>query len=337
MLIAREVAERGLVDIAYVEHAFAGEQLHVAQDVFLFLVNRQRARGLALIEVRGQPLAQAHRELLDCVAALALLARAVEPLLRGIQILEAEFGLNRANVGNRVDSVLHVHHVLVLEAAHHMSHRVDFANVRQELVAQAFTLGRAAHQAGNVHEANAGQDLLVGVVHLGERTDALVRHCHDADVRLDRAEREIRRFRLGVRQRVEQSAFADIRQTDDSTGKTHCALSLMSRPASCKPKPSMASAARDCSANLAHLGAAPTGYGSQSCNRTRPSLMLSSLLVADHRTERTSPPPRSRPGRSGPHWRKSSCHWHQSETKRPPLVGVVMPRPTPSYRTNVTM
>jgi hypothetical protein len=33
VLIAREVRERILVDVAHVEHALAGEQLHVAENV----------------------------------------------------------------------------------------------------------------------------------------------------------------------------------------------------------------------------------------------------------------------------------------------------------------
>jgi hypothetical protein len=92
--------------------------------------------------------------------------------------------LDRANVGDRVNLVFDVHHVLVFEAAHHVCHRVDLTNVGQELIAQAFTLGWAAHETRDVHEANTGQDLFVGAVHLGQRADARVWPRNDADVRL---------------------------------------------------------------------------------------------------------------------------------------------------------
>jgi hypothetical protein len=38
---------------------------------------------------------------------------------------------------------------------------VDLADVAEELVAQAFALGRAAHQAGDVDEAELGRDDLL--------------------------------------------------------------------------------------------------------------------------------------------------------------------------------
>jgi len=43
-----------------------------------------------------------------------------------------------------------VHHVGVLETADHVDHGVHFADVRQELVAEAFSLRRALDQPGDV-------------------------------------------------------------------------------------------------------------------------------------------------------------------------------------------
>ena len=40
----------------------------------------------------------------------------------------------------------------VFEAAHHLDDRVDFADVREELVAEPFALARALDQAGDVDE-----------------------------------------------------------------------------------------------------------------------------------------------------------------------------------------
>ncbi len=45
-----------------------------------------------------------------------------------------------------------VHDVVVLEAAHDVRDRVDFADVREELVAEAFALRCAGDEAGDVDE-----------------------------------------------------------------------------------------------------------------------------------------------------------------------------------------
>ena len=40
----------------------------------------------------------------------------------------------------------------IFKTAHHMRDRVDLADVGEKLVAEAFTLGGAAHQTRNVHK-----------------------------------------------------------------------------------------------------------------------------------------------------------------------------------------
>jgi hypothetical protein len=51
--------------------------------------------------------------------------------------------------------------VVVLEAAQHVHDGVDLADVGEELVAEAFALGGAAHEAGDVDEGDAGRDDLL--------------------------------------------------------------------------------------------------------------------------------------------------------------------------------
>ena len=48
--------------------------------------------------------------------------------------------------------------VAALEAAQHVDDRVDLADVGEELVAEPFALGGAAHQAGDVDELELGRD-----------------------------------------------------------------------------------------------------------------------------------------------------------------------------------
>ncbi len=122
------------------------------------------------------------------LAALRALSRR---LLDRVEVLQAQLGVDGRDVGERVDLVLDVDHVVVVEAAHDVRHRVDLTDVAQERIAQALTLRSAAHQARDVHEADRGQHLFVGLDQLHQRRDALVGDAHDADVRLDRAERKL--------------------------------------------------------------------------------------------------------------------------------------------------
>ena len=96
---------------------------------------------------------------------------------------------------DRVDAPLHVRNVAVLEAADDMHDRVDFADVREELVAQPFALARARDQAGDIDELDRRGTTRCGLTMLGELVQPLVRHLDDADVRLDRAKRIVGRLR----------------------------------------------------------------------------------------------------------------------------------------------
>ena len=106
--------------------------------------------------------------------------------------------------------------VVVVKAAHHVYDRVAFADVRQELVAQALALGRALHQSRDINELDDSGGVLVRVIHLGELVQPLIRHRYHADVRLDGAEGIVRALRARVRDRVKESGLADIRQPDNS-------------------------------------------------------------------------------------------------------------------------
>ena len=112
--------------------------------------------------------------------------------------------------------------VVILEAAQHMHDRIHFADIAQELVAQALALAGAAHQPGDVDEAELRLDDLGRARDPGELVQPRVGHGDVADVRLDRAERIVRRLRrrrLG--QRVEERGLADVRKPDDAAAETH--------------------------------------------------------------------------------------------------------------------
>ena len=81
--------------------------------------------------------------------------RPLEPLVDGLEVLEAELGVDGRDVGDGIDRVLDVDDVVVLEAAHDVGDGVGLADVGEELVAEALALGGAAHEAGDVDEVRS--------------------------------------------------------------------------------------------------------------------------------------------------------------------------------------
>ena len=109
----------------------------------------------------------------------------------------------------------------VLEAAHDVDDRVGFADVRQELVAQALALAGPGHQPGNIDKLDNGWHDALGLDDVRQRGQPRVRQFHDADVRLDGAERIVFGGDSGLGQGIEQGGLADIRQTHDPALQTH--------------------------------------------------------------------------------------------------------------------
>ncbi|MCY1171975.1 hypothetical protein D9M73_121010 [compost metagenome] len=189
---------------------------------FVLILGDGQPRGLAFAQ-QLERLAQ-HRsgDLGVFVALRRLLQQIGDALFEAFEVGQHQFGLDRLGIGDRIDLAFDMGDVVILEAAQHMHDRVDFADIAEELVAEAFALGRAAHQPGNVDKAQLRLDDLLRSRDRGEFVEPGVGHRDVADVRLDRAERIVRRLRRrGLRQRIEQGGLADIGQPDDSTAKTH--------------------------------------------------------------------------------------------------------------------
>ena len=94
--------------------------------------------------------------------------------------------------------------VVVLEAAQHVDHRIDLADVAEELVAQPFALARPAHQPGDIDKAELRRDDLLAARNPRQLIQPRIGNADISDVRFDRAERIIRRLcRLRFGQRVE--------------------------------------------------------------------------------------------------------------------------------------
>src|SRR6266516_2850067 len=108
------------------------------------------------------------------------------------------------------------------EAAHHMRDGVDLANMGEKLVAETFAFGGAAHEARDIDEGEPRGLDLGGLRELCQHVEAWIGHHHLAHVRLDRAERIIRRLRRrGRRQRVEDRRLADVGEAEDAALEAH--------------------------------------------------------------------------------------------------------------------
>ena len=97
-----------------------------------------------------------------------------------------------------------MHDAVVVEAAKHVDDGVALADVGQELVAQAFALAGALHEAGNIDDVAYGGHDAARVHEFGEPSQSLVGHGDLSKLSIDGAEGEVSCLRLRARQTVEE-------------------------------------------------------------------------------------------------------------------------------------
>ena len=171
---------------------------------------------------RGHALGQHVDEFLRFLVARARhFVVAVQALLDRAHVGQAQLGLDHLDVGDRVDLAGHVDHVLVIEAAHHVDDGVGFADVREELVAQALALARAGHQARDVDELDDGRHDALGLDDGRQRVEPRVGQLDDAHVRLDRAKGVVLCRDAGLREGIEEGGLAHVGQADDAAFEAH--------------------------------------------------------------------------------------------------------------------
>ena len=136
--------------------------------------------------------------------------------LNHFQISEDQFEVDRLDIAQRIDAPVNVHNVIILKTAHDMHDRVHLTDIREKLVAEALAFGSALNQTGDIDKLNDSRHDLLCIVHLREHVQALIRHRDNSDIGIDCAERIVCRLGSRLSQRVEQSAFSDIRESDNS-------------------------------------------------------------------------------------------------------------------------
>src|ERR1700732_4873969 len=122
-----------------------------------------------------------------------------------------------------------------------MGDRVNLADGREKLVAEALALRGAAHQARDIDEGQPRRNDLRGFGNSRQFVEPGIGHRDLADIRLDGAKRIIRRLRRRrFGQRIEQRRLADVGQADDTAFETHFVLSIFSSswPGSSRPSTS---------------------------------------------------------------------------------------------------
>ena len=217
----RVVGETAVRDVGDEHGRLGGDQAQRLDQQHFVGVQAHRAHRLGVVQVRHHAFHDGQQLGRVLVARAGFLVFAVDRFFHGAHVGQRQFGLDDFDIVERVDLAGHVDHVVIFEAAHDVDDGVGFADVRQELVAQALAFRRASHQAGDVDELDDGVDHAFRLDDGGQRIHARVRHFDHADVRLDGAERIVFSRDAGFRQRIEQGGLADVRQADDTALETH--------------------------------------------------------------------------------------------------------------------
>ena len=179
----------------------------------------------ARVSARMSSTGRARQRLL--VVGLGRTLGAVTRALHRLQVGQRQLGIDGLDVSQGIDPAGHVHHIPVLETAHHVRDGIHLAYVRQELVAQPLALRGAGNQPGDIDELDGGRNDLLRPGNIAQLLQPRIRHRHHAHIGVDGTEGEIGRGDTGLGQRVEQSGFANIGQTDDSAFDAHGRMELL--------------------------------------------------------------------------------------------------------------
>ena len=109
-----------------------------------------------------------------------------------------------------------VHHVFIFVTADDVQNGIHVAQVAEKLVAEPFAPRCAPHQPGDIDQLKNGRNDFLRFDVAVDRRQPRIGNRHGADVRLDRAKRIVLAGDAHGRERVEQRALSDVRQSDDA-------------------------------------------------------------------------------------------------------------------------
>ena len=140
----------------------------------------------------------------------------VNPAFDHFDVGENQLHVDRFDVADRVNCRIDVDDIAVFKAADDVNDPVHLADVGEEAVAEPLALGGAADQTGDVDKFDDSRRHLVGLIHVRQHVEPVVGHRDNADVRVDCAEGIVGRFRFACGHGVEERAFPDIGESDDT-------------------------------------------------------------------------------------------------------------------------
>ena len=100
-----------------------------------------------------------------------------------------------------------------------MKDGVALADVREELIAKAFSAAGSLNETCDIHDIHRCRDGSLGFTYVRKHLQALVRHVGGAQVRLYCTERKVGALGLAAAHAVEKRRFTYIRQPDYSAFK----------------------------------------------------------------------------------------------------------------------
>ncbi len=201
-----------------------GQKVQAFEDCDLFRRQRleQQTGGFAVLKQLDDLFHDGKNGQRFLVLAGSALAGLLQTALDAFEVGEHEFRFDRVGIADRVDAAFDMGDVGIFEAAEHMDDGIDFADIGEELVAEAFALRGTAHEAGDVDEGDARRDDFLRLAGLCQQLHAWIGNRHFTGVRLDRAERIVRRLRRRrARQCIEESGLAHIGKPDDAAFEAH--------------------------------------------------------------------------------------------------------------------
>ena len=195
-----------VIHIADVHHRLVGEEEEVAGHGRFFLVRGgdaaagfPREKGLF---VSGEEVGELLCLLVS--AGLGGLLGLGQAGFHRLQVLDLQFQVHHFLVAYGIHAAVHVHYVSVVEAAEHVQYGIAFADICEELVAQALPAAGTLHQAGDVHDIHRGGYGPLGMADFGEDVEPAVGHVGAPEVGFDGAEGEVGALRFPGTHAVEQ-------------------------------------------------------------------------------------------------------------------------------------
>jgi len=119
-----------------------------------------------------------------------------------------------------------MHHVVIIETAHHVHDRIHRTDMPQELISQPLACAGPLHQPSDIDKLDGGVLAFLGFHDDGKLVNTRVRHLHNPHIRVDGTERVVGRFGSGTGDGVKDGGFAHIGQTDNTAIETHGPLSF---------------------------------------------------------------------------------------------------------------